>query len=118
MSALEKNEPEIAKQVQPVFITVDPERDTVPVMKEYVRLFHPRMEGLTGTVQQVELVKKGYRIYSAKVEDESLNDYTVDHSSFIYLMSPDDTLIGMYRTEDTADQIYQDFIKQLKPSDN
>ena len=113
MNGLEKNHAETAKTIQPLFISVDPERDTVNVMREYVRLFHPRLVGLTGTVPQVEFVKKGYRVFAAKVEDETQNDYTVDHSSFIYLMGPDNTLLGMYRTADSADKIYQDILKQL-----
>jgi protein SCO1/2 len=113
MSGLEKSNPDAAEQIQPLFITIDPERDTVPVMQEYVRLFHPRLIGLTGTVPQIDFVKKRYRVFANKVEDGTQNDYTMDHSSFIYLMSPDDTLLGMYRTSDTADDIYTDIIKQL-----
>ncbi|HOO82834.1 MAG TPA: SCO family protein [Alphaproteobacteria bacterium] len=113
ISALEKNHPEALENVQPLFISVDPERDTVPVMREYVGLFHPRLVGLTGTTPQVDLVKKRYRVFASKVEDETNQDYTVDHSSFTYLMGPNDELIGMYRMKDTADQIYQDLAKRL-----
>ena len=116
VSALEKNHRDEANMLQPIFITVDPERDTVDVMKEYVSLFHPRMVGLTGTQPQIDFVKERYRIFSAKVEDESQQDYTVDHSSYIYLMGPDNTLLGMYRTQDTPDEIYQDVIKHMKLS--
>ena len=113
MSALEKNQPETAAKIQPLFITVDPERDRVPVMKEYVSLFHKRLIGLTGTQPQIDFVKKSYRVFATKVEDESANDYTVDHSSFIYLMGPDDTLVSMYRVSDSADKVYEDILKQL-----
>lgn len=116
MSALEKNYPEAAQTIQPLFITIDPERDTVPVMREYVRLFHPRFTGLTGTVPQIDMVKKHYRIYASKVETEEQNDYTMDHSSFIYLMGPENALLGMYRTSDTPDAIYQDIVKLLNLS--
>ncbi len=114
MSALEKDHSEAALNVQPLFISVDPERDSVAVMKEYVRLFHPRLVGLTGTVPQVDFIKKHYRVFATKVEDETNQDYTVDHSSFIYLMGPNDELIGMYRMKDTPDQIYQGLIKRLE----
>ena len=113
MSALEKNQPETAATMQPLFITIDPERDTVPVMREYVRLFHPKLIGLTGSVPQLDFIKKAYRVFAAKVEDESMNDYTMDHSSFIYLMGPDNTLVSMYRVSDSADAIYSDLEKQL-----
>lgn len=116
MRGLEKNYPDAANEVQPLFVTIDPERDTIPVMKEYVSLFHPRLVGLTGTVPQIDLVKKNYRIFAKKVDDGTQNDYTMDHSSFIYLMGPDNTLLGMYRTSDTADEIYQDVLKHMKLS--
>jgi cytochrome oxidase Cu insertion factor (SCO1/SenC/PrrC family) len=79
-----------ADRVQPIFITVDPERDTVPAMAEYVALFHPRMVGLTGTTEKVAAAARAYRVYYAKAkskDDESF--YTMDHSSFIYLMGTD-----------------------------
>jgi len=113
MNALEKNHPAAAKTVQPLFITIDPERDTVDVMKEYVSLFHKNMIGLTGSVPQIDFVKKAYRIFATKVEDENMSDYTVDHSSFIYLMGSDNTLISMYRVSDTPDEMYEDLLKQL-----
>ena len=113
MSALEKNHPEAAQNVQPIFITIDPERDRVPVMKEYISLFHKRFVGLTGTRPQIDFIKKGYRVFATKVQDETMNEYTMDHSSFLYLMSPENTLVSMYRMADSADIIYRDIEKQL-----
>lgn len=92
-------------QITPIFISVDPERDTVDVMRQYVALFHPRLLGLTGTLEQIDQVKKSYKIYAAKVKDDTMTDYTVDHSSFIYLMNPDNDLIRIFKTEDTVDEI-------------
>lgn len=113
MKMLEERYPEAAKTVQPLFITVDPERDTAGVMKQYLTLFHPRITGLTGTIPQIDQIKKEYRIYATKVKDENSDEYTVDHSSFIYLMGPDDDLISMYRVNDNADAVYNDLLKQL-----
>lgn len=101
-----------AENIKPVFITVDPERDTVEVMKNYVELFHPRLTGLTGTNAQVEEAKKSYKIYSAKVKDETMSDYTVDHSSFIYLIDANDSLIRIFKTDDTAEDIVRT-VKQV-----
>jgi protein SCO1 len=108
LRTLETDAPALATKIQPVFISVDPERDTPAVLREYVKLFHPRLTGLTGTPAQVEAVKKAYRIYSAKVQPEGATEYTVDHSSFIYLMGPDGRLLGIYRAEDDAGSITQD----------
>lgn len=93
------------QQIQPIFITVDPERDTVETMKNYVTLFHPRLIGLTGTKAQIEEAKKSYKIYSAKVQDETMNDYTVDHSSFIYFIDANNSLLRIFKTDDTAEDI-------------
>jgi len=94
-----------ADQIQPLFISVDPERDTIEVMKNYTALFHPRLTGLTGSLEQVEVAKNAYKIYAAKVLDETMSDYTVDHSSFIYFLDPENNLRAIFKTEDTADEI-------------
>lgn len=84
-----------ADQVQPLFITVDPERDTPEVMADYVANFDPRIVGLTGSPEQIKAAAKAFRVYYAKVEQDDLpGGYTMDHSAFLYLMSPD----GAYAT--------------------
>lgn len=92
-----------ARAIQPIFITIDPERDTQSVMKEYVGLYDERLIGLTGTPEQVKQAAAAYKVYYAKAEDPAASDYTMDHSSYIYFMSPDDTLLHIFRTEDTAE---------------
>ena len=79
-------------KILPMFITVDPQRDTAEHLKMYVEYFHPRMEGLTGTPEQVAAVAREYRVYFAKVADKDAPDddsYVMDHTSVIYLMGPD-----------------------------
>lgn len=99
-----------AEQVQPVFITVDPDRDTVAHMNDYVGLFHPRLVGLTGTAEQVREAARAYRVYYAKApqKDAKPEDYLMDHSSFIYLMGPDGKFVGVYPGGTAADKIAQD----------
>ncbi len=89
-------------QVVPVFVTVDPERDTVQAMKNYVAMFHPSLIGLTGTPEQIKDMLKAYKIYAAKVNDPQMSDYTMDHSSFIYLLAPDDRLLHIFKMDDDA----------------
>lgn len=97
LDQLEKSDPTVAKQVTPIFITIDPARDTVEHMKDYAASFHPRLVALTGTPEQVAQAAKAYRVFYRKVPQEGSNDYLMDHSSFIFLMSPE----GRYLTHAT-----------------
>ena len=75
-----------AEAITPIFITVDPERDTVELMATYREHFHPRLQALTGSSAQIAAAARTYRIYYAKVEDESSTEYLMDHSAYVYLM--------------------------------
>jgi len=77
----------ISGQITPIFVSVDPERDTVEIMAEYVQYFHEDLIGLTGTIEQVDAVKEEYRVYAEKADDTA--DYIVDHTSYTYLMGKD-----------------------------
>ena len=74
-----------AKQVAPVFISVDPVRDTPEALSDYVKNFSPLITGLTGSQEEIASVAKAYRVYFRKA-DGGPEDYTVDHSVFVYLM--------------------------------
>ena len=74
-------------RITPVFVTIDPERDTPDVMKAYVENFGPNLVGLTGTPEEIAAMAKAYRVYYRKSGDSA--DYLMDHSSVIYLMDPD-----------------------------
>lgn len=76
-----------AGSVLPLFVTVDPERDTPEVMKDYTNAFHPGIVGLTGTPEQIAGVAKVYRVYYKKAPQGE--DYTMDHSGITYVMTPD-----------------------------
>lgn len=86
LDILAKTAPERAANVQPLFITVDPERDTPEALGEYMTHFHPRLVGLTGSPAQIGETLATYRVYARKVADEGASDYLMDHSSIIYLM--------------------------------
>jgi len=89
-----------ADRVQPLFITIDPARDTPKFLAKFVANFHPRLIGLTGTPEQIAAAAKAYRVYYARSRDTAQansgasDDYFMDHSAFVYLMGPD----GRYRT--------------------
>lgn len=82
---------EKAELLQPYFITVDPERDKVDEVRQYVEYFHPRLIGLTGTRAMIEKVTKQYRVQYEKVIDDPKNpqDYQMDHTASIFLIAPD-----------------------------
>jgi protein SCO1/2 len=87
-----------ADKVQPIFVTVDPERDTPENLKSYLTHFHKKMVGLTGSVQQIDHVKKIFRIYAAKtgLNEKDHEDYSMDHSSVSYLMGPDGKFLTFF----------------------
>ncbi|MBP0445609.1 SCO family protein [Roseomonas sp. SSH11] len=94
-----------ANQVRPVFITVDPERDTPERMKDYVALFHPSITGLTGTREQVAAAARAWRVYYNKVTPPGASEYLMDHSSFTYLMGRDGSLRALFRPGVTPEEM-------------
>lgn len=87
-------------RVAPLFITVDPGRDTVPVMAEFVAAFHPRLIGLTGTEAQVAEAARAFRVYYETMPDTSAPDgYLMAHSGYIYLMNPEGRFEAVFREE-------------------
>jgi protein SCO1/2 len=79
---------EKANGISTLFITLDPERDTAESLGQYVKSFHPNIQGLTGTPDEIQAAIKAYRVYAVKVPDEKdPTRYNIDHSSFFYLMN-------------------------------
>ena len=93
------------EMVQPVFITVDPERDSPDHLQQYMPLFHPRFVGLTGDAAAIEAAARAYRVYFAKVERADKADYTVDHSGFIYLIGRDGEYLGFFPPGTPAERL-------------
>jgi len=131
-----------AAQVAPIFISVDPARDTVPVLKDYAVNFHPRLVALTGPLEQVERAAAAYRVYFAKAEaqpddaaghaepephDHSSHDhgdqgsdaaeaesvYLINHSTVMYLMGPDGGYLTHFSHGSTADVIAQTLAQRI-----
>ena len=100
-----------ADKVQPLFITLDPERDTPAILAEYVPTFHPRLIGLTGDAAAIRTAADAYKVYYSKVTNESGNDYTVDHTAFIYLMGTDGKYLGFFPPGTTPERI-ADILRQ------
>jgi cytochrome oxidase Cu insertion factor (SCO1/SenC/PrrC family) len=98
--------------VQPLFITVDPERDTAQHLAEYVPMFHPRLIGLTGSAEAIRKAADAYKVYYAKVDPDSgkAGDggyYTVDHTAYIYLMDREGNYLGFFPPGTSADRMVE-----------
>jgi protein SCO1/2 len=91
-----------ADRVGALFITVDPERDTTAVLKDYLASFDPHLRGLTGSSTAVEQVIKDYRVYAKKVPLQS-GDYTMDHTALVYLMDKDGHFVAPFNMQRAAD---------------
>lgn len=99
-------------EVRPVFITVDPERDTPDALKSYVTAFDAPILALTGTPEQIAKAAKGYRVYYAK-HPEANGDYSMDHSSVIYVMDPQGRFTASFTHESSPEQIAERLKKLL-----
>ena len=102
-----------ADRVVPILITVDPDRDTPPVLKDYVSNFHPGMMGLTGTPEQIAKVAKAYRVFYQKAPGTTPEDYVMDHTLLIYLMDGEGKYLKYFGPDATADQIAEEIRKHL-----
>jgi protein SCO1/2 len=103
-----------AKTVVPIFITLDPERDTPEAMANYVKSFGPNFVGLTGSPEAIAAAAKAYRVAYSKVENkESAGDYSVDHSALVYLMDPEGRYVTHFSYGLSADQMAEKLEKSL-----
>jgi protein SCO1/2 len=103
-----------AKKVVPIFITLDPERDTPDAMANYVKSFGPNFVGLTGSPEAIAAAAKAYRVAYSKVENkDSTGDYSVDHSALAYLMDPEGRYVTHFSHGLSADQMAEKLGKSL-----
>lgn len=111
--ALERRNPAAAAKLQPIFVSVDPARDTPAQLKQYVTAFHPRLIGLTGTEAEVAKVAKDYAIFYRRAGDPGARDYLVDHARLAYLMGPDGKPIALVPHDGTAQEIAAELDKWI-----
>ncbi|WP_022703353.1 SCO family protein [Pseudorhodobacter ferrugineus] len=97
---------ELGLDVTPIFISIDPARDTPEVMGEFASIMHPKMIGLTGSEEQVKAASQAYKTYYKK-QDATDKYYLVDHSTFTYLMLPGVGFVDFFKRETTPDEMAQ-----------
>ena len=102
------------KDIQPIFVSIDPERDKPEVMAAYVSNFSDRFIGLTGSAEQVAAIAGAYRIFYARQENkERPTDYLMDHSSIVYLMGPDGKFLKHFTYTTDAKALAQGIAEAL-----
>jgi protein SCO1/2 len=102
--------------VTPVFITIDPERDTPAALADYVGRFHPRIVGLTGTPEQVTEAARRFRVYFARARSSDATEYLMDHSGFVYLVGPDGRVRSLFRPATDPEAIAATVRAQMRGS--
>ena len=103
-----------ADAIQPLFITIDPARDTSDLLKAYAAQFWPGLIGLTGTADQIAAVEKQYRVYAAiHRTGDGPNDYQMDHSSIFYLMAPDGAFMTVIPADANPDALAAQIAQQI-----
>ena len=113
LSRFEKTEPGLAKEVQPIFISIDPARDTPAKVGEFAAAFHPRLIGLTGSEAQVRGAAKAFAAYYTK-GTESSGGYLMDHSRIAYLMDREGKPIAMLPVDKGAEAVAAELAKWVK----
>jgi cytochrome oxidase Cu insertion factor (SCO1/SenC/PrrC family) len=101
-----------AEGVQPIFITIDPERDT-KVLADYVSAFHHSLVGLTGSPEEIRKVANSYKAFYAKVPDDRSGDYSIDHTGVIYLMGRNGEYLGFMPPQTNPDRLTEVLRKYL-----
>ncbi|HXJ02177.1 MAG TPA: SCO family protein [Micropepsaceae bacterium] len=112
-AALDKMGPR-GEKIVPIFITVDPKRDTPEKIKSYLSSFGPRFVGLTGDAKDIASVAKEYRVYYREHPAENGGEYTVDHSGVVYLMDPAGKFVANYSLDSSPDMMAADLAKHLR----
>jgi protein SCO1/2 len=113
-AALDKLPAAQRERLAPIFVTIDPARDTPQVLKDYVAAFHPSIIGLSGTDQQIAEVAKSFKVYYAKVKGSKEGEYSMDHSAILYLMGPDGKFVAHFPHGTTADDLAAGLKKHLQ----
>jgi len=105
-----------ADDIQPIFISFDPQRDTPEVLKQYISNFHPRFVGLTGTPEEIAIAAKAYRVFYSKLENSSGPDtYLMDHSTITYLMDKQGKFLKHFSYSTDAAGLSQALEKIIAP---
>jgi len=111
LNTFAKTHPDLAAKVQPIFISIDPERDKPAVIGEFSAAFSDDLIGLTGTPEQVNAAADTFRVFYSRGEDTPGGGYLMDHSAIVYLFGPDGEPIATLPTDQGADAVAAELAK-------
>ena len=114
LSDFEKAHPDRGAMIQPIFITIDPERDTPAVVAEFTANFHPRLIGLTGTAEQVKAAADAFRVFYSRGETPESGNYLMDHSNITYLFGPAGDPLAMLPTDEGPAAVAAELAKWVR----
>ena len=114
LKRFEASDPERAAKIQPLFVSVDPARDTPEVLTEFTDAFHPRLIGMTGSKEQLDKLTKDYAAYYSIGEPNEAGGYLVDHTSITYLFGPDGRPIAILPTDAGPEAVAQELDKWVR----
>lgn len=106
--------PELGAKIQPIFVTVDPERDTPEVVAEFTSAFSDRIIGLTGSAEQIKAAADAFRVYYQRGEDQPGGGYLVDHTNITYLFDPAGEPMATLPTDEGADAVAAELEKWVR----
>ena len=105
LKRFEESDPERAAKIQPLFVSVDPQRDTPEVLTEFTDAFHPRLIGMTGTKEQIDAVTEAFAAVYSIEEPNEAGGYLVGHTNITYLFGPEGEPIAILPTDEGADAV-------------
>jgi cytochrome oxidase Cu insertion factor (SCO1/SenC/PrrC family) len=104
---------DLTEQLVPIFISVDPERDNIERMASYVKIYSPRLIGLTGSPAQIEEATRSFRAYYGRVKGATAQGYSFDHSSIIYLINKNGAYLAHFSSSQGADIIAEQIREKI-----
>ena len=117
MAGLKKFEvesPELGAKIQPLFVSVDPERDTPEVLTEFTDAFHPRLVGMTGTKEQLDAATGAFAVFYGRGEESESGGYLMEHSNITYLFGPDGEPLATLPTDEGPDAVAAELAKWVR----
>ena len=107
----ERDAPNLGRKITPIFISIDPERDTPEIMGEFISNFHPRLVGLTGSTEAIAEAARNFAIYYARGQETPAGGYLVDHSAVVYLFDPQGRPLATLPTDEGSSAVASEIEK-------